>query len=101
MSSAEYRLLLAARRERLVLLAQQQRLQLAQEAAPLLRSWASVERGLTLFRALRSHVWLLLPPLTLLLLWRPRSVLRAVAAAATVWRARRSAQRLLGLRRTR
>lgn len=96
MTDAQRRLMLAARRERLVRLAAQQRQQLALAGAPLAHAWRRVERGLSVWRTARSHPWLLAAPVALLALWRPRLLLRALAGATALWRVRRSAQHLLG-----
>ena len=95
MSAAEQRLVLAARRERLLRLAAQQRGQLGLAGEPLRLAWLRVERGLVVWRRLRSHAWLLATPVALLALWRPRLLWRALAGAATLWRAGRTARHLL------
>jgi YqjK-like protein len=95
MTDADYRLLLAARRELLVRRAERERLQFARSVEPLARSWVWVERGFGVWRTVRGHPWLVLTPLAVLLLWRPRVVLRAAASALTLWRVGRSAQRAL------
>jgi YqjK-like protein len=100
LSDDHYHLLLAARRELLVHRAQQQRRQLARAAAPLARACAWVERGFGLWHALRGHPWLVLAPPLVLLWWRPRAVLRALAGGVSLWRAGRSAQRAFSARRS-
>ncbi len=98
MTDAECRLLLAARRELLVQRAAQQRVQLAQSIEPLARASIWVDRGLALRRALGDRPGLalgsVLVPSIALALWKPRGVLRAIAAAMALWRGVRSVQRV-------
>lgn len=105
MTSAQYRLLLAARRELLVQRAQQQRVQLAQSLEPLLHASVWVERGLGLWSAMRGRPGLalvsVLAPAAVLALWMPRVVLRTLAAALALWRAGRSVQRAWNATRAR
>ena len=98
MSDAQARLLLATRRERLVQRAQEQRLMFAEAVAPLARSWVWAERGFVLWRAVRSRPWLMVGSAAALLLWRPRTAVRAAAGASALWRAAKFAQRMLGIR---
>lgn len=86
MTDARYRALLAARREQLVQRAQVQRLVLAHSALPLLQSWLWIERGVGVWRALRTRPGWLLAPTVALALWRPRSVLRALPVLLAMWR---------------
>jgi hypothetical protein len=84
------RLLLAARRERLVQRTALQRRQLAIAAAPLAQAWVWVERGVVAGVWLRRRPWVLAAPAALLLWKRPHGVLRALAgASALYWRFRR------------
>jgi hypothetical protein len=78
--------LLATRRERLVRIAAEQRGQLAVAAAPLARAWHGVEIGLLVWRGLKRQPWLVALPVVVLALWRPRMVVRALAAAPLLWR---------------
>ncbi|MEQ1805763.1 MAG: YqjK family protein [Burkholderiaceae bacterium] len=87
MTNAQYRTLLAARRERLVQRAQCQRRQLAQSALPLVRAAAWVERGFGVWRTLQDRPWLVLALAAALTLWRPRRVLRALPVLLALWRA--------------
>jgi hypothetical protein len=88
MSDVDRRQVLTARRERLVRHAAEQRLQLARAAAPLAVSWHRFERVLMVWRSVRRQPWLVVAPLTLLALWRPRWGTRALAAALPLlWRA--------------
>jgi hypothetical protein len=87
MSDTALRLqLLAARRERLVLRAAEQRTQLGQAAAPLEPTWRRIEFGLLVWRSVRQHLWLVALPVAVLALWRPRAAGRALAAAPWLWR---------------
>ncbi len=87
MTDAEYRILLAARRAKLVQTAQMQRVRLAQSALPLRQPWVWLERGIGVWRTLRAHPWALLAPTVALALWRPRGVLRALPVLLAIWRA--------------
>jgi hypothetical protein len=78
--------LLAARRERLVRIAADQRGQLAVAAAPLARAWRGVEIGLLVWRGVKRQPWLVALPVVVLALWRPRMAVRALAAAPLLWR---------------
>jgi hypothetical protein len=87
MSERSLRLqLLAARRERLVRIAAEQRGQLAVATAPLARAWRGVEIGLLVWRGVKRQPWLVALPVVVLTLWRPRMVVRALAAAPLLWR---------------
>ncbi|MDP1691413.1 MAG: hypothetical protein Q8L49_05570 [Burkholderiaceae bacterium] len=83
------RLLLAARRQRLVQRAALQRRQLGAAVAPLAQAWGWVERGIVVGLWLRQRPWLLAAPLGLLLWWRPRGLLRLLASTSALWRLRR------------
>ena len=86
MTDAQYRALLAARREQLVQRAQAQRVLLAHAALPLVQALHWLERGAGVWRALRARSWWVLAPAVALTLWRPRSALRAVPALLALWR---------------
>jgi hypothetical protein len=90
----ERRVLLAARRALLVERAAQQRRELGAAVAPLAGTWRWVERGIVVGALLRRRPWLVAVPAALLLWWRPHGVLRAFAAAGSLWRASRSARAL-------
>ena len=79
--------LLAARRERLVLQARQERRQFARTMLPLDASCVWVERGLWLWRTVYRRPWLVAVPLAVVAFWRPRAVLRCAMGALTLWRA--------------
>jgi len=83
--AAERRLLLAARRERLVERAAQQRQQLGVAVAPLAPAWRAVEYGLLLWRGVRQRPWLVALPVAVLLVWRRRFVGRSLAAVPLLW----------------
>ncbi len=86
--------LLAARRESLVLRAQDQRVALARRArsfAPL--AW--VERGSQAWAYARSHPWVVVLPVIALTALGPRRVARALTRVLVVWRVVRSLRRLL------
>ncbi len=87
MTDAQYRALLAARREQLVQRAQCQREQLARSALPLVRAAVWVDRGFGMWRTLQDRPWLVLAPAVALALWRPRGVLRALPLLLGLWRA--------------
>lgn len=57
MTDAQYRILLAGRREQLVQRAQRQREELAYRALPLVHAWVWVERGAGVWRTLQAHPW--------------------------------------------
>lgn len=86
MIATDRRLVLAARRERLVRLAAQQRLQLGVAAAPLAEAWRWVDRGIIAWALFRRHRWLIAVPVALAVWWRPRALVRGVAALPRVWR---------------
>jgi len=90
------RLLLAARRLRLVQLAALQRQQLGVAVAPLADAMVWAERGVVAGMWLRRRPWLLVAPVVVLFWWRPQGVLRALAGASALWRSGRSLRRLLG-----
>ncbi len=98
MTDAQYRSLLAARRELLVQRAALQREQLAISLEPLARASVWVDRGIALRRAMGDRPGLalgsVLVPSIALALWKPRGVLRAIAAALALWRGVRSLQRV-------
>lgn len=104
MNGAVYRSLLATRREQLVQRTQQQRVQLADSLEPLAHATLRVDRGLALWRALRERPGLallsVLAPAALLALWKPRALLRSLAAGLALWRAGRSVQRAWNAPRT-
>ena len=87
-------LLLAARRAHLVQQTERQRDQLAQSVQPLVSAWITVERGLHVWRAVRANPWLLIAPVAVMALWRPRTVLRSVAKGLAMWQSLRAARRL-------
>jgi hypothetical protein len=91
---SDYRALLASRRSRLVQHAAAQRRQLAQAVVPLAQSARWVERGWLLWREVQRRPWLVALPAGLLLLWRPRAVLRAAAALPLWWRIGQTALRV-------
>ena len=88
----ELRRLLQVRRERLVQRAGEQRTQLALAVAPLAPAWRRVEYGLELWHGVRERPWLVAVPALLLVLWRPRAVLRVLAALPMLWRFGRAAR---------
>lgn len=92
MIDSDRRLLLASRRALLVQRAAEQREQLAQAVVPLVQSWRWFERGLRLWQEVRRRPWLVIVPAGILLWWRPRAVLRTVAALPLLWRFGRSLQ---------
>lgn len=90
MTDAQYRALLAARRERLVQTAQLQRLQLTQSIQPLVQATRRIQRGISLWHALRARpapaLLCLLAPALALTLYQPRAALRTLAAVLALWR---------------
>lgn len=86
MIDRDRRLLLAARRERLLQRAAVQRVAFADAVAPLAQAVAWAERGLLVGQVVRRRPWLLAVPAALLLWWRPRGLLRALAGASALWR---------------
>ena len=86
MINAERRLLLAARRARLVQRAADQRQQLGATAAPLLPAWQAFEFGLRIGRSVRQRPWLLALPATAWMVWRRRSFGRGLALVPLLWR---------------
>ena len=86
MINAERRLLLAARRARLVQRAALQRQQLGATVAPLLPAWQVFEFGLRVGRNLRQRPWLLALPATAWMVWRRRSTGRGLALVPLLWR---------------
>jgi hypothetical protein len=84
--NAERRLLLAARRARLVQRAALQRQQLGAAAAPLLPAWQAFEFGLRVGRSLRQRPWLLALPVAAAVMWRRRSAGRGLALVPLLWR---------------
>jgi hypothetical protein len=90
------RLLLAARRVRLVQRAALEREQLAVSATPLVQALSWVESGIVAGHWLRRRPWVLVAPAALLWWWRPRGLLRVVSVASALWRGSRSVQHLFG-----
>ncbi len=90
--------LLAARRRRLIVLAQAQRLELGAAAAPLVQGWQRVEQGLLWWQRWRASAWIVLLPAAALMALRPRAAARAATGLWTLWRGARSVQRLLNHR---
>ena len=86
MINAERRLLLAARRARLMQRAALQRQQLGASVAPLLPAWQVFEFGLRVGRNLRQRPWLLALPATAWMVWRRRSTGRGLALVPLLWR---------------
>jgi hypothetical protein len=80
------RLLLAARRARLVQRAAQQRQQLGATVAPLRPAWQVFEFGLRVGRSLRQRPWLLALPVAAAVMWRRRSVGGGLALVPLLWR---------------
>ena len=97
MTDRECRVLLAARRERLILHAAVQRRRLGASVIPLAQALGWVERGIAAGAWLRGRPWVLLGPAALLLWWRPRGLWRVVGGASALWRGGRSLQRLFGI----
>jgi YqjK-like protein len=89
-STAQYRALLALRREHLVQRAQQQRVQLAHSLEPALRATRWLDRGAALWRTARGRPGLALAgalvPAVALAVWKPRGLLRALSVALALWR---------------
>lgn len=90
MNRSAYRQALAQRRWLLVQRSRQQRLQLAESAAPLMQGWVWIERVQLLVATLRRHPWPFVLPLAALILWRPQRVLRTLGAAIAGWRTART-----------
>ena len=86
MIDAERRLLLAARRARLVQRAALQRQHLGASVAPLLPAWQAFEFGLGVGRSLRRRPWLVALPVAAAVLWRRRRVGRGLALVPLLWR---------------
>ena len=86
------RRLLHGRRERLVQRAGEQRTQLALAVAPLAPAWRRVEYGLEVWHGIRERPWLVAVPALLLVAWRPRALLRVLAAVPMLWRVVRAAR---------
>lgn len=93
------RLLLAARRERLVQRAAQQRQELGVAAAPLAQAWVWVERGIAGWHFVRRRPWLVIAPVVLWAWWRPRGLPRALAGALAFWRVGRRLRKVKKLAR--
>ena len=86
MINAERRLLLAARRARLMQRAALQRQQLGASVAPLLPAWQVFEFGMRVGRSVRQRPWLLALPATAWMVWRRRSTGRGLALVPLLWR---------------
>lgn len=86
MINAERRLLLAARRARLVQRAALQRQQLGTAVAPLRPAWQAFEFGLRVGRNLRQRPWLVALPVAAAVIWRRRSVGGSLALVPLLWR---------------
>lgn len=86
MIDSERRLLLAARRTRLVQRAAEQRQQLGASVEPLLPAWQAFEFGLRVGRGLRLRPWLVALPVTAWVAWRRRSVGGSLALLPLLWR---------------
>jgi hypothetical protein len=89
-TTAQYRALLAQRRERLVLRAQQQRVQLAHSLEPAARAARWLDRGAGLWRTARGRPGVVLAgalvPAVVLAIWKPGLLLRAFTVALALWR---------------
>lgn len=86
MIDAERRLLLAARRTRLVQRAADQRQQLGATVAPLLPAWQAFEFGWRVGRGVRQRPWLVALPVTAWVIWRRRGAGRGLALVPLLWR---------------
>lgn len=86
MIDAERRLMLAARRARLVQRAALQRQQLGASVALLLPAWQAFEFGLRVGRGLRQRPWLVALPVTAWVVLRRRGVGRGLALVPLLWR---------------
>lgn len=86
MIDADRRLLLAARRARLVQRAALQRRQLGATVAPLRPAWQAFEFGLRVGRSVRQRPWLVALPVTAWVVWRRRSAGRGLALVPLLWR---------------